>query len=83
VKESSRYSVATEDYRSFDRLDVDQALSEYQVGARTVARVCPSDSGRAVLHACVSKATMSHYLAVLAGGVLVLSACALVACVWQ
>jgi hypothetical protein len=75
VNESTRYSVVPKDYRSFDRLAVDKELLPYPVGAQVTAFLCPSDPRLAVLRSSVSRATMSHYLAVLLGGVLVVLAC--------
>jgi Ca2+/Na+ antiporter len=77
--ESSAFSVAKNDYRSFDRLAVERELQEYEPGRTVTAYVSPSNPSQAVLRAQVSSSSMNHYLAVLSGGVLVLVACALLA----
>jgi hypothetical protein len=76
-RESRAFSVAPKDYRSFDRLAVDRTLAAYAEGSEVVAYVCPRDDSRAILRRSVSRLMMSHYLAVLLGGLLVLVASAL------
>lgn len=73
-KESCAMSVAPKDWRSFSRLAAEQELMPYPVGAEVIAYVCPQNPDMAVLRRGVSRQTMSHYLAVMIGGALTLSA---------
>jgi Protein of unknown function (DUF3592) len=78
-KESCAFSIARNDYRSFERGAVEKVLEPYEPGCTVSAYVSPSNPSEAVLRATVSRTTWSHYVAVTSGGTLVLAACELLA----
>ena len=72
-KYSSRYSPAVADYRDTNKAAVLKVLSAYTPGANVTAYVPHDYLELAVLHRAVSHKQRSHYLALVFGGLLIIS----------
>lgn len=69
--ESSRFTIAYQDYRHFERAQAQTIVNQHPCGAKMEAFVSPLDHRVAVLRREVSTRRYSHWYACLLGGLIV------------